>query len=143
MRYCTKCGNRLDDFDSYCPNCGAKVEERVRSDFDSDSCKENASSKRVKVEDAINNITDTVSQNSESFLCILLGVLSLTLGTFICAIISLVFRKKAIELGQTNDSKCATFCKIGKICSIVSIALTGVGLILSAVCWILPLALGL
>lgn len=143
MRYCRKCGDRLDDFDSYCPNCGAKVEERQRVDFEDDSCKDSADSKRIKVEDAINNITDTVSQNSESFLCFLLGILSLICGTFICAIISLVFRKKAVEKGQINDSKCATFCKVGKICSIVSIALTGVGIILFAICWILPLALSL
>ena len=143
MGYCRKCGYRLDDFDSYCPNCGAKVEERRNADFDGNSSKENVSSNRVKIEDSINNLTETVSQNYESFLCILLGILSLTFGTFICAIISLVFGKKAVEKRQDKDAKCATFCKIGKICSIVSIVMTGVGLILSAICWILPLALGL
>ena len=142
MRYCVKCGSRLDDFDSYCPNCGTKVEDRRKETFYDGNCNDNASDKRVKVEDAINDITETVSQNSESFLCILLGVLSLTFGTFICAIISLVFRKKAIEKGQDKDSKCATFCRVGKICSIISIVLTVVGIVLSIICWTLPLALG-
>lgn len=149
MRYCTKCGNRLDDFDSYCGNCGAKVDGR--SDFDGDTFKDSGGrkDKRAQVKDAvksvensINDFTDEVSKYPESFLCFLLGILSLTFGTFICAIVSLVFGKKAIEKGQDKDSKCSTFCKVGRICSIVSIVLTGVGLIIFSICWILPLALG-
>ena len=143
MRYCRKCGNRLDDFDSYCTKCGAKVEERDDSHFYDDTCKENVSGQRAKVEDKIENIADDVSQNSESFLCLLLGILSLTCGTFICGIVSLVFYKKAIEKGQDKVAKYATFCKVGRICSLVSIILTVVGIVLSAVCWIIALILGL
>ena len=143
MRYCRQCGSRLDDFDSFCSNCGAKVEEREHIDFNDEDRVENVGSQRSSVEDSINNVTDTVTENTESFLCFLLGILSVTCGTFICAIISLIFGKKAIEKGQVADSKCATFCKVGKICSIVSIALTGVGIALSAICWIIPLIFGL
>ena len=139
MAYCRKCGYRLDDFDSYCPNCGTKVEE-PKVEFDDGSCKENVSSNRAKVEDAINDITDTVSQNSQSFLCLVLGILSLTFGTIICAIISLVFHKKAIELGQDKNSQCATFCKVGKICSIVSIVFTCIGAALFTISLLISIA---
>ncbi|WP_442866699.1 zinc-ribbon domain-containing protein, partial [Aminicella lysinilytica] len=27
--YCKKCGHQLSEEDRFCPNCGAKVEERV------------------------------------------------------------------------------------------------------------------
>ncbi|MDE6276467.1 MAG: zinc-ribbon domain-containing protein [Clostridia bacterium] len=135
MKYCRKCGNKLDDFDSYCGNCGAKVEERNEY--------ENPQVKHKSVEDSINDITNTASENTESFLCFLLGILSVTCGTFICAILSLVFGKKAIEKGQDQDGKCATFCKVGRICSIVSIVLTAVAVASSLIIGLaLPLLLG-
>ncbi len=131
MRYCKKCGTRLDDFDSYCGSCGTKVEDSAyrSSDYARDDRANDGQDKRTTVEDSINNITDVVSQNSESFLCFLLGILSVTVGTFVCAIISLVFGKKAVEEGQDKDEKCATFCKVGRICSIISIVLTVVAVV--------------
>ena len=150
MRYCRKCGNRLDDFDSYCGNCGAKVEDRPYSD--DDTCKDSGGRKDTraqvqntvkKVEDTLNDITDEVSKNFESFLCMLLGILSLTCGTFICGIVSLVFAKKAAEKGQDEDAQCATFCKVGKICSKLSIAFTIIAAIIFVICWIIvPLTYG-
>ena len=96
-----------------------------------------------KVEDTLNDITDEVSKNFESFLCMLLGILSLTCGTFICGIVSLVFAKKAAEKGQDEDAQCATFCKVGKICSKLSIAFTIIAAIIFVICWIIvPLTYG-
>lgn len=149
MRYCKKCGNRLDDFDSYCGSCGTKVEDSAcsSSDFTRDDRANDRQDKRTTVEDSINNITDVVSQNSESFLCFLLGILSVTVGTFVCAIISLVFGKKAVEEGQDKDEKCAMFCKVGRICSIISIVLTVVAVIVTVlsifITMVLPLILSI
>ena len=141
MRYCKKCGNRLDDFDSYCGNCGTKVEDSAFSgEYANSERTDNCQDKRTMVEDSINNITDVASKNPESFICFLLGILSVTFGTFICAIISLVFGKKAVEKGQDKDEKCAMFCKVGRICSKISIALTVIFAVLSIfVGLILPL----
>ncbi|MDE5756768.1 MAG: zinc ribbon domain-containing protein [Clostridia bacterium] len=151
MRYCRKCGNRLDDFDSYCGNCGAKVEDRASS-FDGDTYKDSGGRKdtRTQVKDAVksvenslNDFTDEVSKNFESFLCLILGILSLTFGTFICAIVSLVFGKKAVEKGQDKDEQCAMFVKVGRICSKISIAFTIIAVIIFVICWIaLPMIYG-
>lgn len=144
MRYCKKCGNRLDDFDSYCGCCGTKVEDSSSYSNSSDrnaynENRDNKQDKRNTVEESIDKITDTVSKNYESFICFLLGILSVTFGTFICAIVSLVFGKKAAEKGQDKDDKCATFCKVGIICSKVSIALTVVAVVAFALWAILPI----
>ena len=134
MRYCKKCGNRLDDFDSYCGSCGTKGEDNFHSDdYTSNDRVDNKQDKRNTVEDSINNITDVVSKNPESFICFLLGILSVTFGTFICAIISLVFGKKAVEKGQDKDEKCAMFCKVGRICSKISIVLAVIAVVLSVI----------
>ncbi|MDE6870411.1 MAG: hypothetical protein K2J75_06755 [Clostridia bacterium] len=141
MRYCKKCGSRLDDFDSYCGSCGTKVDERsYTSDYANVEQDDNRQDKRNTVEDSINNVTDIVSKNPESFICFLLGILSITFGTFICAIISLVFGKKAVEKGQDKDEKCAMFCKVGRICSKISIVLAVIAVVVSVLWWvILPL----
>ncbi|MDE6475107.1 MAG: zinc-ribbon domain-containing protein [Clostridia bacterium] len=141
MRYCKKCGNRLDDFDSYCGNCGTKVEDSsYSSDYAHNERSDNGQDKRTTVGDSINNITDVANKNPESFICFILGILSVTFGTFICAIISLVFGKKAAEKGQDKDEKCAMFCKVGRICSKISIALTVI-VVVTSMFWgfILPL----
>ena len=86
MKYCRNCGNRLDDLDTYCSSCGAQAE-------DTQSSSNNTQDKRTTVEDSINNLTESASKNFEALICFICGIASLTLGTFICAIVSLVFAK--------------------------------------------------
>ena len=121
MKYCRNCGNRLDDLDGYCSSCGAQAE-------DTQSSPNNTQDKRTTVEDSINNLTESASKN---FVC---GIASLTLGTFICAIVSLVFAKIAKEKGQDNDKTGAMFCKVGAICSKVCIALSVLSAVVLIVC---------
>ena len=141
MRYCKKCGNRLDDFDSYCGNCGAKVENDTYSQSNTD--RENygdKQDKRTSIEDSINNFTEAASKNFDALICFVCGILSVTCGTFICAIVSLVFASRAKAKGQDSDPTGATFCKVGTICSKVSIALSVLSaivfIVLAVVFWI-------
>ncbi|MDE6471749.1 MAG: DUF4190 domain-containing protein [Clostridia bacterium] len=126
MRYCKKCGNRLDDFDSYCSSCGAQVENI-------DSRTDDKQDKRTTVEQSINNITESASENFEALICLICGILSVTFGTVVCAIVSLVFANKAREKGQDNDQTGATFCKVGEICSKISIALSVLAVVIGII----------
>ena len=127
MKYCRNCGNRLDDLDTYCSSCGAQAE-------DTQSSSNNTQDKRTTVEDSINNLTESASKNFEALICFICGIASLTLGTFICAIVSLVFEKIAKEKGQDNDKTGAMFCKVGAICSKVCIALSVLSVVVLIVC---------
>ena len=132
MAYCRKCGYHLDDFDSYCPSCGAKVEysaSHSRTSSNDNTYKETKQSARTTITDSINDFTESASKKFEALVCFICGIASLTFGTFICAIVSLVFGKKAIEKGQDKDETGAMFCKVGKICSKISIVMSIIGLI--------------
>ena len=140
MRYCKKCGNRLDDFDSYCGNCGAKVENDSYSQNNTNRGKyEGGQDKRTTIEDSINNFTESASKNFEALICFICGILSLTCGTFICAIVSLVFASKAREKEQDKDPTGSMFCKVGvissKVCIVLSILSAIVCVIMALVFW--------
>lgn len=154
MRYCTKCGNRLDDFDSYCGNCGAKadINRSSYSSFDdvngaADDYSKNdgkiKNDKRKSVEETMDDVSKVISDNTYAFICFVCGILSLTVGTFVCAIVSLIFGKKGLEKCQNEGVMGASFCKIGMICSKVSIAFSVIGLAVGILVLVAPLLLAL
>ncbi len=54
MRYCSSCGNHIDDNVKFCPVCGARTENQSKG-----------SSFQAKLEDFINNFTNTANTTSE------------------------------------------------------------------------------
>ena len=54
MRYCSSCGNRIDENAKICPVCGARTEKNSES-----------SSFQMKLEDFINNFTNTANTTAE------------------------------------------------------------------------------
>ena len=54
MRYCSSCGNRIDENAKICPVCGARTEKKSES-----------SSFQMKLEDFINNFTNTANTTAE------------------------------------------------------------------------------
>lgn len=148
MRYCKNCGSKMDELDGYCSNCGVRVDlgesmsDSYKEDF-ANHTYENKKDRRASIEDSLNGIGDLINDNTYAFISFLCGVLSLTIGTFACAIVSLVFGKKALEKCRREGALGENFCKIGMLCSKICIVISSAIAAVALLVFCIPLIAGL
>ena len=80
--YCVKCGNKINDTDSFCPNCKTEIKKELDKEIISN---ENYNSidnipENVKESNDINSIGESRSFDKKSSFSLALGIISLILG---------------------------------------------------------------
>lgn len=62
MAFCRSCGSKLDDNATFCPNCGAPVENANTANNGADGAKSNVGN---DISDALNKLNDTADTTTE------------------------------------------------------------------------------
>ena len=104
-RFCAGCGHELEEGASFCTYCGREA------DNTSGASQEN----QYGEETTKDSQTQVSQENNNNFITLVFGILAITLGGYLWAILAFVFASKA----DKDDTK----TKVGKVLAILGLVI--------------------
>lgn len=104
-RFCAGCGHELEEGASFCTYCGREADNTSGASQESQYGEETTKDSQTQVS----------QENSNNFITLVFGILAITLGGYLWAILTFVFASKA----DKDDTK----TKVGKVLAILGLAI--------------------